>query len=97
MSDAPTEPKKLQQLKAMIAEITYAYRDMDDKREQVKEIVKAASDEFSIKKTLITKIARTMYKHNYADIQAEQEEFELLYESVVDAQATPTLSAVSND
>lgn len=76
--------KKLQQLKAMVGEITHCYSRMDSEREQVKEIVKAASDTFGIKKVMVTKIARTMYKHNYADVQAEHEEFELLYESVVD-------------
>ena len=87
--DAPTDPQKLTRLKAMVAEITHCLRRMDDEREQMKEIVKVAAEEFGIKKGMVTKIARTMYKHNYADVQQEHEEFELLYESVVDANDRP--------
>ena len=70
MSEAPTDPRKLSQLKAMIGEITQSYLRMDEEREHVKEIVKAAADEFGIKKGMISKIARTMYKHNYADVNS---------------------------
>ncbi len=88
MSDAPTDPAKLSQLKAMIGEITHCFQRIDSEREQIKDIVAAASETFGIKKPMVNKIAKTMYKHNYADVQAEHEEFEQLYESVVESKST---------
>lgn len=83
MSDAPTDPNKVKQLKQMIAEITHCYSRMDSEREQAKEIAAAAAETFGIEKKMVNKIARTMYKHNYASLQQENEEFEQLYESIV--------------
>ena len=71
-------------LKAMIIEMTNTLSRVDAEREHLKEIASAAVDEFDIQKKLINKLARTMYKNNYADLQAENEHFEFLYESLVD-------------
>lgn len=76
-------------LKAMIVEMTNTLSRADAEREHLKEIAKAVVEEFGIKKTLINKLARTMYKNNYADLQSENEHFEFLYESLVDAKVTP--------
>ena len=76
-------------LKAMIVEMTNTLSRVDAEREHLKEIASAAVEEFDIKKTLINKLARTMYKNNYADLQAENEHFEFLYESLEDNKVTP--------
>lgn len=86
MSDVPTDPKKLEQLKAMIVEMTHSFSKIDSEREHSKEIASAAAETFTIPKKMVNKIARTMYKHNYSDLQQENEQFELLYESVVGQQ-----------
>lgn len=80
----PSNPEDRRKLKAMIVEMTNALLRVDSERELLKEIAGAASEEFGIKKNLINKLARTMYKNNYADLQAENEHFEYLYEAVVD-------------
>lgn len=82
MTEAPTDPKKLEQLKAMIVEMTHTFSKIDSEREHAKEIASAAAETFAIPKKMVNKIARTMYKHNYTDLQQENEQFELLYESV---------------
>lgn len=82
MSDVPTDPKKLEQLKAMIAEMTHSLSRIDGEKEQMKEIAEAASETFGVEKKMVNKIARTMYKANYASLQQENEEFEQLYESI---------------
>lgn len=86
MSDnaIPTNATERQELKTMLAEITRCMQRMDDERESIKDIAKAAEDKFGIKAKLVRKLATTMYKHNYADIQAENEHFEFLYESLVE-------------
>lgn len=83
----PSDPRELQQFKAMIVEMTHALQRVDSEREHLKAIASEASDQFGIPKKMINKIARTMYKHNYATVQEENEEFELLYESVTNAKS----------
>lgn len=82
MSDVPSDPKKLQQLKQMIVEMTHSLQRIDSEREQFKDIATEASEQFGIQKKLINKMARTMYKRDFATLQQENEEFETLYESV---------------
>lgn len=86
MSDMtiPSNPKDRQELKAMLAEMTKCMQRMDDERESLGDIAKAAEEKFGIKKKVIRKLANTMYKHNYADLQAENEHFEVLYETLVE-------------
>ena len=82
MSVVPSNPNDRNKLKLAIGEITNCLLFIDKKREEIKDIITAASEEFEIDKKLIRKVANTMYKHNYADVQAEQEDFELLFEAL---------------
>jgi len=79
----PINAEDRRKLKAMIVEMTNALSRADAEREHMKEIASAAVEEFGIKKTLINKLARTMYKNNYLDLQTENEHFEFLYEALV--------------
>lgn len=80
----PTSSKERDELKAMLVSITNCLRNIDDEREQIKDICAAAEEKFGVKKKLVRKLATTMYKHNYADLQAENEHFEFLYEALVE-------------
>lgn len=80
----PTNPADRAELKTMLAEMTNAMRRIDDEREQIKDIAAAAEEKFEIPKKLVRKLATTMYKHNYADLQSENEHFEFLYEALVE-------------
>lgn len=84
----PSNKEDRRKLKAMIVEMTNALLRIDSERELLKEITSAASGEFGIQKKLINKLARTLYKNNYADLQSENEHFEFLYESLVDSNVT---------
>ena len=83
--EAPSDPKERQKLKAMLVEMTHGYSKVDAERDAIKEIADEAVRQFEIPKKIINKLARTMYKRNYADLQAEQEDFETLYETLVGA------------
>ncbi len=82
MTYEPINEEERRKLKAMIVEMTNAQARMDSEREHLKEIASVASDEFGIQKKVINKVAKTMYKNNYADLQAENEHFEFLYETI---------------
>lgn len=87
-----TNPEELKKFKQVLATITHYLQIIDDQKEAIKETVEEASGIYSIDKKIIRKLANVMYKHNYADIQAENEHFELLYESLVGSRVT-----LSND
>lgn len=72
------------EFKTMLVEMTKVLQQMDDLRESYKEVAAAAEEKFSIKKKLVSKLARTMYKHNYADLQQENEHFSHLYETLIE-------------
>jgi len=71
-------------MKSMIVEMTNCLERIDSEKEAMKDIAEVAEDQFGIKKKYINKLARTMFKHNYADLQSENESFEFLYEAVVE-------------
>lgn len=73
-----------QKFKAMLAEITFCLERIDGEKEQMKEIIGDASKKYGIKKGIIAKMARVMYRHSYADVQAENRHFETLYETLVE-------------
>lgn len=92
MSDLtiPSGEKERRELKAMLAEMTNCMQRIDDERESMSDIAKAAEEKFGVKKKVIRKLAATMYKHNYADVQAENEHFEFLYEALVEGKKVDT-------
>lgn len=79
-----SNPVDRQKLKLALVEMTHCFQRMDDERESAKDIAADCEEQYGISKKLINKVAKTMYKHSYADVQAENEHFEFLYESIVD-------------
>ncbi len=77
-------PDDRKALKAVIVEMTNSLERIDQEKEQMKDIADAAEEKFEIKKKYINKMARTMFKSNYADLQSETEHFEYLYEAVIE-------------
>jgi len=66
-----------------VTELTVCLGKIDVQREQMKDILQAAEDEFSIKKKYFTKMAKVMYAKNFKDLQSETSHFESLYELVI--------------
>lgn len=88
MSNLSVNSHELKEIKSMIVEITNCLSRIDGEREQIKDIASAVEDKFNIKKKLVNKVARTMYKHNYADLQTENKHFEFLFEAVANGKQT---------
>ena len=82
-TSVPSDPADRQQLKLNLVEMTKCLLNADKEREHMKDIADIAHDAFGIPKKTINKLARIMYKQNYADLQAENEDFEFLYEALV--------------
>ena len=80
----PSSPNDRQKLKLAIVEITNCLLRMDSERDAMKEIIAEASSKYGVDKKMVRKIATTMYKHNYSDVQQENEDFELMYETLIE-------------
>lgn len=84
----PSDPKERDKMKGMLVEMTHRLREIDSTREALKEIADEVTKTYGLQKKTVNKLARTMYKHDYADIQAENEHFEILYETLVEGKKT---------
>ena len=82
--DIPVNAADLKKAKSMIVEMTNCLSRIDIEREAMKDVAEAIEDKTGIKKKLSNKIARTMFKHNDADLQAENEHFEVFYEAIAE-------------
>lgn len=80
----PTDPKERVEIKTMLVEITKCMSKIDQQREQIKEIKAAVKEKFAIGNKTTGKLAKTMYEHSYADVQAENEHFAELWEMIVE-------------
>jgi uncharacterized protein YukE len=81
----PSSPSDRQKMRIMIEEMTHAMARIDSERDHKKEIADKIHEEFNIPKKTINKLAGAVYKHNYSDIQAENEDFEILYETLIES------------
>lgn len=72
------EAKRLA-LQAVLTEISKEMDAIADSRDQIKEIIVAASSTFDIPKPLLRKVARIYYNKNLAAVQNELAEVKELY------------------
>ena len=89
----PASVEDRKKMKTMLAEMTHCMQRADDEKESMKDIADQILRQYAIPKKTINKLARTMYKRNYADLQAENEDFELLYETLVESKITSVEAA----
>ena len=89
----PSSPEDRKKLKTMLVEMTHCLQRADNERESMKEIASEIEEQFNISKKIANKLARTMYKRNYSDLQAENEHFEFLYETLIEGKNNNQLDA----
>jgi len=70
-------------IKKMLSEISDSYTRISAERELVKETIEALAEDFDLDKKILRKMAQIFHKQNYSEVESEQEELALLYESVV--------------
>lgn len=76
--------KELEILKKGVRELSDVFTMQEAQRETVKSIIDEIYEELKLPKKLIRKIAKTYHKQNYAEVVAENQEFELFVEGIVD-------------
>jgi len=82
--NVPSSPADRQKLRIALEEITNCMAMQDAQKDQMKEIITTIKENFELDPKHIRKMAKTMYDRSYADLQKENEEFEVLYETVIE-------------
>jgi ribosomal protein S17E len=67
----------------MLSEISNSYTRISAERDLINETIQALSEDFEIDKKILRKMAQIFHKQNYTEVENEQEELALLYESIV--------------
>lgn len=79
----PTSPADIKKLQGMIEEAARCLQKMDDQRAAMKDIYAVIKEDFQIAPKHSGKLAKTYYKNNFHEAQAEHQEFESLYELII--------------
>lgn len=72
--------------KAALDILSEHFTTIEDEREMIKETIAELSDQFSLDKKTIRKIARTYHKQNFIDERKSFSDFEDLYEQIIDTE-----------
>jgi len=83
----PSSVEDRKKLKMMISEMTHCMQRMDMEKESKKDIASEVKTQFELPTKMINKLASTMYKRNYEDLQSENEDFEIIYETIVEGKS----------
>jgi hypothetical protein len=83
MTQSVSSPTDRQKIKKMLGEISGSMTRMEAERDLIRETIKTMSDEFQLPKKTLSRMAKVYHKQNYSQEVAEHEEFEDLYEMIV--------------
>ena len=86
MSFNVTNPADKKKIKDALFEISGSYSRIEAERDLIKDIVQNLADDFELSKKQVNKIARAYHKNNYNQQVAESEEFQELYESLLESE-----------
>ena len=76
----PTDRLKI---KKMLAEISGSMTRVSAERDLIRETIKEMSDQFQLPKRTLSRMAKVYHKQNFTQEVADHEEFETLYENIV--------------
>ncbi|CAB4127402.1 Double-stranded DNA-binding protein [uncultured Caudovirales phage] len=86
MSLIVSNPVDKKKIKDALFEISGSYMRIEAERELIKDIVADLADKYELTKKNINKIARAYHKNNFNQQVSESEEFQELYESLLETE-----------
>jgi ssDNA-specific exonuclease RecJ len=78
-----SSPADREKIKKMLAEISGSMTRMEAERDLVRETIKDMSKQFNLPVKTLNRMAKVYHKQNYSQEIAEHEEFEELYETII--------------
>ena len=79
----PSSPSDRQAIKNAINEIGNAMTRIEAEQDHIKSILEKVEDKQDIPKKVLRKLATTVHKQKMAELQAEQDDLDTLYETVI--------------
>ena len=79
-----SSPVDRAKIEKMLGEISNSHTRVAAERDLIKETISEMSQEFNLPKKTLNKMAKTYYKQNFHVEQADHEEFEDLYTTIVE-------------
>lgn len=79
----PQDEVARNKIKSALQEISDSFTRISAERDMIKDVVDSISQQYNLPKKYVNKMARTFHKQNFANIVAENEQLEILYETVV--------------
>jgi hypothetical protein len=79
-----SSPADRAKIKKMLGEISNSYTRIAAERDLIKETITEMSQEFNLPKKTLNKMAKVYHKQNFHVEQADNEEFEDLYTTIVE-------------
>ena len=73
----------IKKIREAIHEVAIAMQKVEDLRAQIKDVYTMIKEDFTIPPKHSAKMAKAYFKGTFKDLQAESEEFELLFETVL--------------
>lgn len=92
-----SDPEMRKKYKLQLVTLTAYFADIDKLKESVRETVAGTATEYGMDKKTVTKMAKTMYNHNYGSLLEENRHFEELYELIVEGKLRDPDGAISPD
>lgn len=78
------DPVERKNFKIGLNTITAYMQIASDNKSAITETVGFLADKYGLDKKIVRKMASTLYKRNYSDVQEENQHFEELYETIVE-------------
>ena len=86
MSFNVTNAADKKKIKDALFEISGSLTRIEAERELIKDIINDLADNFEMNKKTVRKIAKAYHKQNFTQEVADSEEFQELYQSILDAE-----------
>lgn len=83
-----SSPADRAKIKKMLSEISNSYTRISAEKDLIKETISDLSKEYEIPKRTLNKMAKIYHKQSYSLEQQAFEEFEELYENIVETTST---------
>lgn len=86
MSFNVTNPADKKKIKDALFEISGSMTRMEAEKDLIKDIINDLADNFELPKKTVRKIAKAYHKQNFNQVAADNEEFQEMYESLIEAE-----------
>ena len=80
----PSSPADREKIRRVLRTVSESMTRIEAEKDLIKEEIAALAEEFDIPKKFLNRMARTYHRQNFKDVVEEQDDFETLYETVVE-------------